>query len=66
MMPTDENELRLELMTFNQLPKDYATLLIKQFLQNQELRKAIEARLDMAKTLKDDYMIQLFTDILRH
>jgi len=66
MMPTDENELRLELMTFNQLPKDYATLLIKQFLQNQELRKVIEARLDMAKTLKDDYMIQLFTDILRH
>lgn len=37
-----------------------------QLLQNQQIRKAVEDRLDMAKSLKDNYMIQLFTDILRH
>ena len=37
----------------------------RELLQNQQIRKVVEMRLDMAKTLKDDYMVQLFTDILR-
>jgi len=37
----------------------------QQILDDYETRKAVENRLDMAKTLKDKYMIQLFTDILR-
>ncbi len=44
------------------------TLKKEEYLQMQkdyQIRKVVEMRLDMAKTLKDDYMIQLFTDILR-
>ena len=38
---------------------------IEQILDYQKITKAVENRLEMAKTLKDDYMTQLFTDILR-
>jgi len=37
----------------------------RELLQNQQTRKSVEMRLDMAKTLKDNDMILLFTDILR-
>jgi len=37
----------------------------QQLLDDYQIRKVVEMRLDLAKTLKDDYMIQLFTDILR-
>jgi len=44
---------------------EQAQELKKQILENQGIRKAVEMRLDMAKTLKDNDMILLFTDILR-
>jgi len=45
--------------------KKEAEQLKQQIQKDYQIRKVVEMRLDMAKTLKDDYMIQLFTDILR-
>jgi len=52
------------LFTELKIPPPY-DLWLANSLKDRQAVKNVEGRLDMAKTLKDKYMIQLFEDILR-
>jgi len=63
-----KSKLKMMEISFEQINNsrnDLIKQLAEQEAITEQITNSVEMRLDMAKTLKDDYMIQLMTDILK-